>query len=378
MPKHDPENYDGSAAVNGTGDLTERAVAVLSRMIGMGELGDPIPPERQIANILGVSRVTIRRAMAVLESKKLVRRIHGQGTFAQLGPPLSTLADLKRGSDPFLLVLVDQEGPRLNIQRTPFTWRICEALRDQLEARGVTIRFLQSETFFSAAFPSHVRANHVFGVFAPTHQWTEEQYADALDGEFPWVGLGRTSHAMYWNIIDLDWSQALRDAIDAVKPTPNDRVFIPNNPYPAEIDQQLWLEVAFDQLAKHRVYASHIVVYSNGPYESNGYLATRWYMRTYGLPTIVLSNFDLSAAGAYRAIRLLHDEKQDPITSGMTRIVGAADLAISQFLSPPLSTLQVSYERIAKCVLDMLAAQRRTGEASMLHHIEAHFVGRGP
>jgi len=367
----------GPAAQGAVGDLTQWTVSILTRMINMGELGDPMPPERQIADLLGVSRVTIRRAMSVLESQKIVRRLHGQGTFAQQGPPLSTIEELEREAGRSLVVLVEQDGPRLNIQRTPFTWRICEALRDSLGERGLALRFMRSDQFLSAAIDGRVPVSRIHGAFAPSHLWSQEQYEMAMACNVPWVGLGRTSLAMYWNIIDLDWAGAVREAIDVLAPTAKDRVFIPNEPYPREIDEQYWLEAALDRLAHHGVKAGQIVIHSAGPYESNGYLATRWYMREFGLPTVVLSNFDLSAVGVYRAIRAFHDRAEDPIVAGHTRVVGAADLSISQYLSPALSTLRIDFDRVAMTVLDMLDTQRRSGTASRLERVSAQFVRRG-
>ncbi len=49
--------------------------------------GEQFPPERQLAEALGISRMTLRRAIDELVSKGVVRRRHGAGVFA-LGPKL--------------------------------------------------------------------------------------------------------------------------------------------------------------------------------------------------------------------------------------------------------------------------------------------------
>ncbi|HEY1604858.1 MAG TPA: GntR family transcriptional regulator [Allosphingosinicella sp.] len=41
----------------------------------------PLPPERDIASALGVSRITVRKALDALAEEGLVRRRHGAGTF---------------------------------------------------------------------------------------------------------------------------------------------------------------------------------------------------------------------------------------------------------------------------------------------------------
>jgi GntR family transcriptional regulator len=44
--------------------------------------GSPLPPEQSLALRHSVSRITVRRALAVLEREGLVRRVQGAGTFA--------------------------------------------------------------------------------------------------------------------------------------------------------------------------------------------------------------------------------------------------------------------------------------------------------
>lgn len=49
--------------------------------------GSALPAERELARLLGVSRVTVRQALALLEAEGLLRRKQGSGTFVE--PPRS-------------------------------------------------------------------------------------------------------------------------------------------------------------------------------------------------------------------------------------------------------------------------------------------------
>ena len=42
--------------------------------------GENIPPERKLAEDLGVSRVTVRKALKLLEEDHIIERIQGSGT----------------------------------------------------------------------------------------------------------------------------------------------------------------------------------------------------------------------------------------------------------------------------------------------------------
>src|SRR5437016_14212338 len=69
-------------------NLRERMVA--------GELapGDRLPGEPELARSLGVSRSSLRAAIALLEQDGLVRRLHGSGTYVTDRPLLRN--DLSR------------------------------------------------------------------------------------------------------------------------------------------------------------------------------------------------------------------------------------------------------------------------------------------
>jgi GntR family transcriptional regulator len=55
----------------------------LARRIATGELrpGDRLPPERELAGSHGVSRMTVRQALAALAARRLIQRGVGRGTF---------------------------------------------------------------------------------------------------------------------------------------------------------------------------------------------------------------------------------------------------------------------------------------------------------
>src|SRR6185503_9979364 len=70
---------------------TEQAVGAIMRLLTSGELGpgDRLPPERELAARLGVSRSTLREAIRGLEMMRVLQVRHGGGIFVtSLDAPL--------------------------------------------------------------------------------------------------------------------------------------------------------------------------------------------------------------------------------------------------------------------------------------------------
>lgn len=70
--------------------LSDQIVQVMVQRIRRGEWStlDKLPPEQDLCQIFGVSRVTIRQALKVLESRGLVTAKHGKGTFINRTPSM--------------------------------------------------------------------------------------------------------------------------------------------------------------------------------------------------------------------------------------------------------------------------------------------------
>src|SRR6266550_6852254 len=74
-----------------TGTTTEEVIFQLREMIHRGELrpGDRLPPERDLAKLLGVSRPTLRAGISSLAAVGVLQPRRGAGTFVVEadGPP---------------------------------------------------------------------------------------------------------------------------------------------------------------------------------------------------------------------------------------------------------------------------------------------------
>ena len=71
-----------------TSPIYEKVASTLRQRILQGyyKPGMSLPPERELCDTLHVSRITIRRALEILEEERLVDRLHGSGTYVSPHP----------------------------------------------------------------------------------------------------------------------------------------------------------------------------------------------------------------------------------------------------------------------------------------------------
>ena len=89
------KNGDASSAT-GSPAAAKLVVAHVRQLIESGELGagDKLPPERELARLIGVSRATVRAGLQSLATIGVVDSRQGSGTFVAAGPPLLNINPL--------------------------------------------------------------------------------------------------------------------------------------------------------------------------------------------------------------------------------------------------------------------------------------------
>jgi GntR family transcriptional regulator, transcriptional repressor for pyruvate dehydrogenase complex len=80
----------GDGARAGDRVTTEHVVAHVRELIERGALGpgDRLPPERELAQQIGVSRPSVRAGLQALAAMGVIQARHGAGTFITDGPPM--------------------------------------------------------------------------------------------------------------------------------------------------------------------------------------------------------------------------------------------------------------------------------------------------
>jgi len=121
-----------------------------------------IPGEDQLTAMLGVSRITVRHALANLESAGVLRREHGRGTFVRAARLVASTRALTSFSEEMTTLGLDVSTRVLDVRRMPATERIAEALEI---AEGTTVVRMRRLRFGSrqpiGIQTAHLRADRV-------------------------------------------------------------------------------------------------------------------------------------------------------------------------------------------------------------------------
>ncbi len=123
--------------------------AQIHRLIADGRLkpGDKLPPERELAEVFGVSRTSVRDAIRVLETQRLLEPRHGEGTVVRQIPIdtiVSSLADALTASKDLTADLFDMrkmlEPPLARAAAFRATAEDMDALEEILERQARRVR----------------------------------------------------------------------------------------------------------------------------------------------------------------------------------------------------------------------------------------------
>lgn len=131
----------------GTKKIYIEVIEQIREMLNRGELkpGDQLPAEREFAELLGISRVSLRQALTVLETLGIVEIRHGEGTFISstsdgFGDLNMSLSKISKEGDPLDILearkLIEVEIAGLSAkERTGEDLRIMKEILDEMKRK---------------------------------------------------------------------------------------------------------------------------------------------------------------------------------------------------------------------------------------------------
>ena len=126
---------------------------------GTWKAGARLPGEDQLTDLLGVSRITVRHALANLETAGILRREHGRGTFVRSARLVAGTRALTSFSEEMSALGLDVATRLLDVRRIKATGPIAEALEIDEGSAVVRLRRLR----FGGGQPIGVQAAHLRG-----------------------------------------------------------------------------------------------------------------------------------------------------------------------------------------------------------------------
>ena len=114
----------------------------LAQHIAALQPGSPVPPERALASKLGISRTTVRQALAELEMEGRLRRIQGKGTFVA-SPKMAQTLQLTSYSEEIRAHGLHPASRILDVSLLPADAELAEALRLAPGAKVVSVERLR-------------------------------------------------------------------------------------------------------------------------------------------------------------------------------------------------------------------------------------------
>jgi len=208
---HDPEQAMTIEAM----ERHRTALAKLRRLIDDGACDGTgrLPPERTLAEALGVGRRTLRRALDVLEAEGRIRRHQGQGTFiATPGTPREIdlghitehtnpieVMEVRLAVEPVIARLASLRASRCDIERLA---RLAETTRTAANAAD----YARAD----AAFHRRIAEAARNGLFLAVYDALNAIHRDAS-----WAHLGETAHCFKRQAAYARFHQEIAEAIAA-------------------------------------------------------------------------------------------------------------------------------------------------------------------
>jgi DNA-binding LacI/PurR family transcriptional regulator len=134
---------------------------------------------------------------------------------------------------------------------------------------------------------------------------------------------------------------------------------------------QLRRESFLDVMRRNGLSVAHSLVHTERESAEGGRAAMEQVLQMESPPTAVIGVNDVTAIGMLEAIR--HAGLRVPEDFS---IIGYDDIAISAFMHPPLTTIHIHREELARCAFNALYAVSQHGESGRTYKIDTALIVR--
>lgn len=325
--------------------LYRRTTAQLEQMIddGCWVEGEQLPSEKELARRLGVSYMTLRRAVGDLEQDGRVTRIPGKGTFLKS----SEAASLQTEKTAVTLVL-PQFWQRLDPHYFP---DIVRGLYEEAEQRGITPLIVDG----SASIPDKAPAAVLL-----IEKSDAELIQQLKEKGHPVLAVNRYQGRLVVPKISPDNSGGAKRAVERLVSLGHKKIAFLRGEI-QNLDAQDRLN-GYRQAMKEAGLAP--IEAGSGFSEQKGRLAARELLHSVDRPTALVCASDLSAIGAMNYAREL-----GLIVPEELSIIGFGQFDVRSYVTPLLTTVELPRIELGKAICRALLAmaQGEKPENQILH-----------
>ncbi len=244
----------------------DQVVSYISDWLKSGKLkvGDKLPSERELAKKLGVSLLTVNKAMARLEDAQLLTRSAGRGTLVANLPSadaISVICDICHLTD---------------ANHSPFFDALIENLLEAAEGCGMVPHFMigkgkSTQNFLKSLGIQSAVWRNITGSIAMA--WREGLEESLLERGIPLVTI--STKRQVGNSIILDYEEMGRMAARVLAEKAPQTIYVIHNKIFAEKCWNNPVTTFFDELTKLNLDAQHVCLIPVEPNQEAGFEAAR-------------------------------------------------------------------------------------------------------
>ncbi|MBQ7785809.1 MAG: GntR family transcriptional regulator [Clostridia bacterium] len=320
--------------------------------------GAKLPYERELCELYGVKRVTIRKSLEMLAQEGLISKHMGLGSFvAQMEePPVEQNAPADTAST--ILFVMRRNENDIYHNTSSCNTRIFFEMERVCRQNGYLLSYvgLDEET----SLPDIVREHPVAGIFLVS-SYLEQTMHEIARMKMPAVMLNQFDP----NLLSVmpDNMGMLRQVIMHLAEMKHTRIAYVDGMPDSHNAKERWEAFRFAMFDQGLEVDPELYFVGNWTYDG-GRAAAKKMLEAEELPTAVFAASDMMAAGVIEELRQSGLRVPQDIS-----IVGYDNLDIDVLLSPPLSSATIDFKHMCQVAFERLRMVMERGDREMDHYV---------
>lgn len=310
----------------------------IKEVIAIGALkkGDPLPSERKLCQLLQVSRITIRRALADLEKEQIIERVWGKGIFV-LNPPDNTKKIKKIG-----ITIWASETPY-----HPATMETLRGIADVLDNSRYNpeVIFINEQQIKNGNYLNNLSSDIIECIIV-TVQEIPEEHLQIIKNRMRNVIFYNLNVPETENLVVMDYRKASFEICQFLCNLGHKKIALLNGPAAFMVSKEV-LKGYSESLKKTGLEIISELI-KNGYYSTdNGYKLTKQLLQQKIKPTAIIAGDDFMAMGVLKAIKEQGLSCPDDIS-----VTSFNDFPFTEFTQPPLTSYHFDFYNIGKTLAE--------------------------